>query len=187
MNKNKKGLVKEIMIVIILFIVVVVLVSGYWIVSMVGPVIVGEGSAVAHQIQTSISANSPNTSLDNASQIVTSTTINVLGTFEILVYFGLMGMIIGFMLMAYYVRTYPFLAVFWVFMIIFLAFFAMLISNSYQQASTSGNLNTFYTNWGTNNFLMTYLPHIVVFFGVIGGILLFVLASKDPESETQLI
>lgn len=186
---NKKGLVQQLMIVLILFIVVIVGIGVYWIVSMFGPVVVGEGNALASQVQTSIHANNPGSALDNSSQIATITTTNILGVFELLVYIAMIGGIIGFIMIAWYVRTYPWLAAVWIFAIIFFAFFAMLISNSYQQAALSGpsEMQQFYADWGTNNFLMTYLPHMVIFFGILGGIILFVLVSRDSESEVMPI
>lgn len=182
------NLVSKIMIVIILFLVLAMLIGGYVLGSMILPILVGEGTHLTNVIQSDMDTHLPGSALANATAVATDTTQGVLGVFQLLVYFCLFGLIAGYFIIALYVRTYPFLAVFWIFLIIALVVFAMIFSNAYQYASTSStDLETFYTNWGTNHFMMTYLPHIVAVIGILGGILLFTLISKDPESEQGVI
>ena len=185
---NRKGLVQQIMIIIILFIVAVVIIAGYWMVSMVGPIVVGEGSNVANQIQSAISSAEPaGSGLTNASSVATSAVTDVLGVFELITYFIFIGVIIGYILVAFYVRTYPFLIGFWIFIMVALVVIAMIVSNSYQLASTDANLSAFYSRWGTNDLLMNYLPHVVAIFGMVTTIMLFVLISRDPDAEVTPI
>ena len=61
---------------------------------------------------------------------------------------------------------------------------SMFISNAYMTANQS-NLAQYYSTWGTNDFLMSNLPIIVLVLGVFGGIFLFILASREPEGDTQ--
>lgn len=188
MNNEAEGLIDKVMIVIILFVAIIAIVAVYALVSIAGPVVVGEGKNAANIIQSSIDTSQPNSSISNASLVATSTVNGVLGTFELFVYLGFIGLFIGFMMICYYVRTYPFLSVFWFFIIIALVFISMLISNSYELASTSNSdMSSFYSAWGTNNFLMLNLPYIMAVFGVVSGVFLFVLISREPESEVQQI
>lgn len=186
---NKRGeLTNQIMMVIILCLVAAALIGAFWIVSVIGPIVAGEGTSIANQISTSVHSVSPNTGLDNATSVATNTTKGVLGTFELFVYLGFIGFFLGYLIICYYVRSYPFLAFFWIFIVIFLVFFSMLLSNAYQQAATTTlDMAAFYQSWGTNDFIMNYLPEIIAFMGITGGILLFVLVSREPESEEQLI
>ena len=184
---NKKGdLVKNITMVLILFVVLGFLVGGYFLVSMVGPLVVGEGLNSMNILQTAINTTQQGTNLANASAVAVEFGTNFLGVIEVFVYFALVGLFLGYLIICYYARSYPFLAIFWVFAIIFLVLFAMILSNAYiTTAESNSDINAFYQTWGTNDLLMRYLPHLVALFGITGGIFLFVLVSREPEAETQ--
>jgi hypothetical protein len=182
---NRKGLLNQILIVIVLIVVVMAIVASISLGSIIFPIISGEGIDVAHEIQSSIEL-AGNSEMTNASEVATSASINVLGTFEFIIYIGFLGLVIGYIMVAYYVRTYPFLAFFWIVGMILIVIFAMIMSNAYEQAK-GGDLESFYTTWGSNDLLMSYLPHIMAFVTIIGGIVLFAIVSKDPEAETQML
>jgi hypothetical protein len=185
MKKNRKGLLNQIMIVVILITVIIAIIGVFSLASIVLPVLTGEGIEVATLLQTSMN-ESGIAEMNDAGQVATSTTINVLGIFELLVYLFFFGLVIGFIMVAYYVRTYPFLAFFWAGGMVITTIIAMIMSNAYEQAKT-GDLAQFYNTWGTNDLLMSYLPHIMAVVTIVGGIVLFVLVSRDSEGETQAL
>lgn len=184
---NRKGLVEQIYIVLIMAFVLALIILMFWVGSMTLPILFGAGSMVTDQLSNSINTQSPNSDLSNATNTAISMTRGILGIGETLTYIAMLILIVGFIMLAFYVRSYPFLAFFWIFIIIALTFMAMLVSNSYTQASQSPATEQFYQQWGQNDFLMSNLPIIVVVIGVFGGIFLFVLASREPESEVQIL
>lgn len=186
MVKNKKGLIDQITIVLIMAVALAFIILVFWAGSMVLPVLIGTGKQVTNQMQITVQQNNPNSDIANATSVSTSTANGILGIGETIVYIALLVLFVGFIMLAFYVRTYPFLAFFWVFIIIALVFMSMFVSNAYLTAS-QGDLKNFYSDWGSNDFLMSNLPIIVAVVGVFGGIFLFVLASKEPESEVQTL
>lgn len=186
MEKNKRGIVDQIMMVMILAVVIVIVILVFWAGSMVLPVMVGAGGTLINQMSSSADTTG-DSALKNATNTSLSIASSTLGIVETLVYIALVMMFIGYLIMAYYVRSYPFLAFFWVFIIIGLTFLSLFITNSYTTARDTTPLSSYYTTWGGNDLLMSNLPVIVVVVGVFGGIFLFILASKDPESEVNAI
>lgn len=183
---NRKGdILSNIMIVMVLIVVVVGIIGVFSLGSIVLPIISGEGIDAANMIQESVAA-AGDSGLTNASTVATSTTINTLGIVEMLVYFLFLGLVIGFIIVSYYIRTYPFLGFFWIGGMVIIVIISMIMSNAYEQAKT-GDLASYYTTWGTNDLLMSYLPHIMAFITIFGGIVLFAIVSRDPEQETQLL
>ena len=181
---NKKGLLNQIYIVIVLVVVLIAIIGLYSLGSIVLPIVVGEGTNTANTIHQSI-VDGGLVELQNASAVASQATVNALGVFELITYFVFLGLIIGYIMIAYYVRTYPFLGFFWLGAIVALVVIAMIMSNAYEQAKNETDLNKFYTSWGTNDLLMSYLPHIVTVIGIIGGIILFALVSTESEAEVQ--
>lgn len=187
MLKNKRGVVQQIMSVLIIIVVLVVVIVMFWGGSILLPLFAGMGGETITQINNAVNTQSPNSELANATITATSIGTGVIGIMEYMVYFALIIMFVGFMILAYYVRSYPFLSFFWVLMIIALTFLSMILSNAYITASLQPATASYYSTWGSNNFIMENLPYVVVFVGIIGGIILFVLASREPESEVQIL
>jgi hypothetical protein len=103
-------------------------------------------------------------------------------------YFALFFCLIGFLIIAYNVRTHPYMAVFWIALVLVLALLSMWLSNSYYELKIGDSyMRDAYESNVVNDFVMTYLPHIVVFFGLVGGVFLFVLISRDPEMEASYV
>lgn len=182
---NRRGVIDQIMTVLVVVVAVGVIILLFWAGSTLLPILTGTGGLLLNQISTSVNTNSPNTELANATNVVVTTGQGLLGIVESVVYFVFIFLIIGYFILCYYVRSYPFLAYIWVFIMIVLVFMSMFLANAYTQASTDPNIASFYSTWGSNDFLMTNLPMILSFVGVFGGIFLFILASRDPESEVQ--
>lgn len=183
---KKKGLVEQIYLVMVLIVILITVIGLFSLGSIVLPILVGEGNSVTDIIQTDL-ANSGIEPLQNASTVPAETVKGVLGVVELVLYFMFLGLIIGFVLIAYYVRSYPFLAWFWAGAMVIIVIMAMIMSNAYEQAKNEPDLQSFYLTWGSNDLLMSYLPHIILSIGILGGIILFVLISRDSESEVQQI
>lgn len=187
MKMNKRGLLNEVWIVLILFFVAIALVFGYTLFSVAAPVLVGEGKSVTSIISTNFGAGD-NTTLGNATVVSVQTANGFLGMVELSVYLIFFGMLIGYFAVCYYVRTYKWLAVVWMMLIVALVVISMILSNTYQiTANSNTDLAAFYQTWGTNDFLMNYLPIIVAGLGIISGIILFTIMSVGSDEETLVI
>lgn len=136
-------------------------------------------------------AGTDNTENGNITENLKIATAPVTGINQFLSWFGYLmffGLLIAFLIIAYNVRSHPYLAVFWIFIIAVLALVSMWLSNSYEEIKYGDSyLRDAYESNVISNFLMTYLPHIVVAFGLISGLLLFVLISRDPEMEATYV
>jgi hypothetical protein len=189
---NKKGLINEIYIVIILFIVFLMLIGGFWLAATAGPLVVGEGKQLTGILRLNLKGDATNSSISNATTlavtVATNTTDSFLGLIEFIVYLAFFSFLIGYIAVCFYVRTYKWLAIVWIGLIVAAVFISFIVSNSYQQAYVSSpDITSFYNAWGTNNFIMNYLPYIVGIFGILSGIVLFVIMSTDSEEETRFI
>lgn len=184
---NNKGFTQQVLIILIIGIVFAIMIIFYWAGSMVLPILTSAGSDITSQLQLSTSTNNPSSELANATATTGNIAKGIFGAVESIVYVFFIFLLMGFIALCFYVRSHPAFAFFWVFIIIGLAFVSMFVSNAYTSASQLPATSSYYSTWGTNDFLMSNLPIIVVVSGVIGGIFLFILASRDPESEVQTI
>lgn len=184
---NRRGLLNEIWIVIILFIVMVVIMFAYTLASIAAPLVVGEGKAITSILSDSFSSE-PNSSLANATAVSVQTANSFLGMIELSIYLLFFGALVGYIAVCYYVKTYKWLAMVWLMLIVAAVVISMVLSNAYQTTSqTSGDLASFYSVWGTNDFLMNYLPYIVAGFGILSGIVLFAIIAIGSDEETKEI
>jgi hypothetical protein len=182
---NKVGFTNQVMIILILLIVFTLVIGGVWIMSIAGPIIVGEGTTISNQISSVVHQNNPGTALDNATTVVTNTTTSGLGTLELLVFMLTIGLFLGYLVICYYVRTYQWLSVLWIGIIFLMVVMSFIFSNAYQQVSHQSELRSFYTSWTTMDYLMNYLPHITIALGIISGILLFTILVTEPEQDVM--
>lgn len=185
--KKKGEILNNILVVLIVIIAVIFIVAVFSLASIILPIITGEGIESARIIQSSI-ASAGNSGLTNASNVATETTVSVLGNVELLVYFFFLGLILGYMMIAYYVRSYPYLAFLWIGFMILVVIISMFMSNAYELARNDSQVQDYYSTWGTNDFLMSYLPIIMTVIMIIGGILLFgIISTSDTESKGGMI
>jgi glucan phosphoethanolaminetransferase (alkaline phosphatase superfamily) len=183
---NKKGLYKELAITVILALVIGGFMILFWIYSMVAPVL----SKTSGDVTSAINSAAVQTGDNNMTSAISTSTGIVTNTTPILKwigYFALIFLFLGFIMIAFYVRTYPFLAFIWIGAIILLTVMAMILSNAYIQSyNTSDYLASAYGSFAANDYLMRYLPHIFAGFGILGGIVLFVLAGKEETTPTSI-
>lgn len=101
-------------------------------------------------------------------------------------YVILFALFFAFCITAFYIRTYPFLIVVWIGVIIIMVIMGLYLAQTYNDLKTSGSLSSAYTGWAGNDYILGYLPHIIAIFGLVGGIILFVLSSSGVEQEVTL-
>lgn len=99
-------------------------------------------------------------------------------------YFFLMVMFMGFLGLCFLVRTYPFLIVIWIVSILVLTGISMFLSNAYNDIANNGDQYTTeaYAKYQENGMIMSFLPYIVLTWGVLGGIILFGISNKSQEA-----
>jgi len=187
MRMNKKGLWGQIWTIIIIMIVIVIIVGGFFVYSLVSPVFTGTSSLIRNTLISGVNS----TGNENLTMAVTITADSVNNSMQVLNWLGymlLITMMVGVVMVAYYVRTYPFLIIYWLVFIILLVFISMLLSNAYESyANTGGFVSDNMLTNTANYYIMIYLPYIVSMFGVLVGIILFVLAGKEPETENTIL
>lgn len=183
---NKKGLINEIYIVIILFIAVLTIAGLFWIAGIAGPIVVGEGKEATSIISSSFSNTQSNDSLTNATAVATNTANQWLGLVEGAVYLFFFGLFGGFLAVCYYIRTYKWLGIVWMMLMVSLVLISGILSNAYQDTKAiNGDLAEFYNTWGTNDFILNYLPVVMGGFLVISGILLFAIVAIGNDEVTE--
>lgn len=191
---NKRGFDNQIMILIVLGIMVILFMGIIFIVAVAGPIVVDLVSGTNDIVQDlAISKPPPNAGNSNAnfSEITQASFGNAtegVQQLQFLVYTLIIIMFLGFIAIAFYVRTYPFLIYIWILMIVVLAVFGLIITVAYQNIVDDNNyLAETVTSWKLTHFLMSSLPHIIVALGIVGGIIMFMLPSRDAESEAGVI
>jgi hypothetical protein len=180
---NKEGFVNQIMIVLIIGLVFILIFAVYYVWSLSAPIVQKLSNDVSPIIKKAV-GNSGDSSLINATEVSVNAVNNSLNNMEWIGYTALIFMFLTFILIAFYVRTYPFLIFVWFFMIVLGVFIGIFLSVSYQNIKSQGGfLAEAYSSWQTNDLILSYIPHIMVVIGLIGGVVLFILASRETEAE----
>lgn len=184
---NRKGLLNEIWIVLIMIGVFMAIIGIYALVGMTAPLVIGEGKDLTQTLRSAASDSGDN-NIIAAANVTLNTTEGSLDSVKYLVYFGFLGLLIGYIFIAATVRTYPGLAFFWIIFMVLLTIGSMFISDAYQSQASDSLMGSYYSQWQENNFIMINLPFIVGFFGVLSGILLFVIAhNRDGLVEDTVL
>lgn len=181
---NRKGLTEQFTFILMFAVVLFLIIGVISLISLIFPVIFGAGSNAVNLISTATHNTQPNTNLDNTTQQAATITTNAFGAMQGVNYLIIIGMILGFLIIAFYVKSYPYLAFIWIGLAIIMVMFSLFISVSYQTAkSTNNDLNSFYSTWGSNDFLMNNLPIITTVLGILGSILIFAIRGGDVADE----
>lgn len=180
---NRKGIAEQIIYILIIFVILITILVVYFAWSMLAPSI----STITGQI-TNSAITAANSSGDQNLSVAATTALspinNSLPILEWGTYFVLIMLFFGFLILCFFVRAYPFLIFFWVILIIILAFVSLFLTDSYLTASAGTSyVATADQGWTTNNFIMSNLPSIFVAVGIFGGIILFILVSREQEAE----
>lgn len=187
MKWNKKGsligFLDNMQFIFVLIISLVFVIGFIYFAVVAGPLISGSASEAATEIRSAISNTDNNTEIGNATVTTTTIVIDVMGKMELLVYALFFGLFLGFVVVAYEVKFYPFLSFAWIALMIVVVLFAIVVSNSYQEDIAAGPTSEFYSTWGNVGWLMVYLPHIFAALGLISAILLFALQTRSPDED----
>lgn len=183
----KRGIVNQLMTAAIVIGVLIGIMVMYWFWSLVAPT----ATALTSDVSTIIlnqARNSTDGNISAAANLAVTPAINVLGDFEFVTYTLLAGALMGFFLLCYYVRTYPFLLFFWIIGMFILTLVSIWLTSAYEDATRGADyLSTATTAWTSNHYIMSNLPMIFVGVAIIGGIILFLLVSRETEAEVQAL
>lgn len=179
---NNRGLVQQMIVILVMIGVLMALIVGYFAWSLIAPLLVSTGNELTGALQNVTQGD------QNLSVIVNNTIVplntSVSQNLEWISYSLLVFLMLGFFLCCFFVRTYPFLLVFWLGFNFVIAFASIYMSSSYSDLLRGSDAAALaYQSWQANSFIITNLPAICIAIGVLGGIILFVLLTKDPEAE----
>lgn len=182
---NKRGnFMMGVYIILVMLIVFGAVMIFYYAWSLAGPIIQDLGQEVSNEIIKATGNETANNLSESATVAFGSarTSLGILQTVTILFFFV---MILGFIIMAFFVRSYPFLLFVWIIGIIILVFVSIFLSASYEELkSTDGYLREVYASWGMNDFILSNLPAIFSIIGAMGALVMLFVLSQDQDIET---
>lgn len=179
---DKRGLSGQIMAIIIMAIVLILIMLIVFIGQLVLPPLVSSVQDTSSIVQTAFqsSGNQDLIAAGDASFVPASQSLNNL---EWVSYTMFVILFLVFLIMCFYVRTYPFLLVIWIILIVILLIVSIYLAVVYQDLRVSPGLDTYYQSWENTDFFLRYLPGIILIMGVVGGIIMFVISSREQEAE----
>lgn len=185
---NKKGSLTGVLdnyqFIFTIIMVLVIAIGVLWGMFTLGPIMAGEGTQAVSAIKNDLqSTDANNTEFSNATIVGADLTTSIIGKMEFLVYAVFLGCFIGFLIIGYEVKFYPYLSFVWIGLMIVVAFFSIIVSNAYQEDAANEITSSYFATWGSSGWVMSNLPYIVVSLGMISGILLFIMSSRQPDEE----
>jgi hypothetical protein len=147
--------------------------------------IVSKGSNEINSIIQNASLTTGNGNLTLATTSVLGQTNTGIQQLEWISYTIIIILLLTFVMLCFYVRTYPFLAFIWILIIVFLGGLSIFLTSAYQDIQSKGGfIGDALNSWENTNSLALWLPYIIVGIGIIGGIIMFVLATRESEVQT---
>ena len=181
---NSKGQLRGILIAMVVLIAIILF---FFIWGLFAPPIVNIIQTSSNVISGAV-AGSGNLNLSTAVNSSIVPAAAALGNVQWISYGILIFLIIGFFIMVYFVRDYPFLIVIWIVFIIIMSFTSIYLSNAYNHVSSgNGEIAVLYRSWALNHFFLSNLPIITVMTGIFGGIIMLVSATRDSEQEASIM
>ena len=163
-------------------VVLVSLILVFFVFQLIGPPLVSVVQTSNTIIQESL-ASSGDGNLTAAGEASFQPAADSLNNFEWISYTIFIVLILTWLIMCFYVRTYPFLMVIWILLVIVLVALSLYLSVVYQDLRLDPTLGTYYQSWENTDYFLQFLPAIVVIVGIIGGIIMFAILSRDNEAE----
>lgn len=186
---NKKGFYNQIILIAVLILLFALIIGGFTLFSIIQPVLKDASGSFTDAFR-SINTITPSTdvggNLTEATQVSTEVLDNTMLIGDWLGYVALFVLMFGFFIIAYNVKAHPVLAIIWIFAIVAMTIVSFIISNAYTNVST-GELNALYLANPTNDFIMRYLPYIIIGLGVIGGLILLTISNRQLENEVTYV
>lgn len=183
---NKKGLENQIIMLFVMMGVLMAIILAYFAYSLVAPPLTHTVDTANTVFQSALPVQNNLSTYGNLTFGSVNQTIQV--NMEWISYGALIMMLLAFVFVSLFVRTYPFLLIFWILFIIIMVFCSFYLTVTYQNVSSGGGyLGDSYHSWQVNDFIMGYQTQLVVAFGLISGVILFILATRDNEAEAGFI
>lgn len=180
---NIKGLSGSLIGVFIMLGVVFFIMILFYLFGLIGPQISDALSSTTEIFQ-DLAAN--DTSTPGLNKSVELTFDNAIGpSIQNLQWFSytlLIFLMLGFFFLAFWIRAYPFLIIFWIGGIVVLIMASLFMSSAYNDMRDDPSFPV-YKQWKTNDFILSNLPHIFTAIGFVGGFILFILASRESTAE----
>jgi hypothetical protein len=120
----------------------------------------------------------------NASETIDNTMGKVTASFDALYWisvFLIFGMIIAIFIGSYMVTTKPIFFIPYLFIVIIAVIVAVPVSNAYETLRDDATLGSTFAGFTGSNFVMNYLPMIIIIVGIVGGIIMFSRMGKREE------
>jgi len=184
-KKDKKAqsqLGGKIMIIIVMAIVLIMLILGFFLFQLVGPPLVSTLQEASGVISNTMQSTGDE-ALVNASASSFEPALQSMNNLEWISYTLFIVMFFTWIIMCFFVRSYPFLIIIWVILMIIMVVLSIYLAVVYQDMRTSPGLAEYYQSWENTDFMLKNLPVVMTILGIIGGIVMFVLASRDQEAE----
>lgn len=180
LKKDKRGIGNSLFALLIIAGVLIVIMLVVFVFQMAGPPLISTTNSAKTILHNSIQT-SGNPALVNASANSIEPGLESLNNMEWIAYTLFTLMFLSFLGMCLYVRTYPFLLVFWIVLIILLTIVSLYLAVSYQGLRTDTSLG--YQSWENTDFMLKNLPTIIFTLGAIGGIVMFGISRGQNEQE----
>lgn len=181
-RKNKKGVAQQMLLLLIMAGVLIGIIGVFWIFSLVGPPLLSSTGTAKTIIQDSFQATNDQ-NLINASNNSIVPALETVNNLEWFSYGVIIMMFLAFIIMCFAVRVYPFLIFFWIVLVIIMVILSVYLTVAYQDFKTDSSLNAYYSSWENTDYILRYLPAIVTALGILGGIIMFILSSREQEAE----
>ena len=174
---NKGSLYNNIMLGIILIGTLIGIIILFFLYTMIAPPATDSINTINGMVQGIVTDTKQSEgNLSNSLEISTRPISGISGIFEWVGYSMFVMLLVGYIMICYYVRSYPFLIAFWFIAIIGATLLSMILSNAYIDVSTgTDSIALAYQSYTTQDYMMTYLPHIIASTGLIAGIILFMI------------
>lgn len=187
---NRKGQLKyldQFYLLLIVMVALIFIMGAFFVWGLLAPSTAGLISDVTGSVK-SAGANTSDQNISDAVNVPADAILNSINNLEWITYAILFGAVFGFITMCFFVRTYPFLLVFWIILMGLIALISLFLTDAYQGVVTGNDyVSTASQSWATTNFILLHLPLIIVGVGILGGIIMFMLISREPEAETGVL
>jgi hypothetical protein len=181
--KNKRGEANpggQIVLLLVMGVVLVLLVLSLFLWQLVGPPLVST-IQTAGTISTQAFQSTQDADIISAGASSITPAVDSLNNLEWVSYTLFTLLFLTFIIMCFFVRVYPFLVVFWIIIVVILFIASLYLTTTYQDMRTDPSLG--YTSWENTDFMLRNLPVLIFVVGLVGGIVMYIIASKDKEID----
>lgn len=173
--KSKKGLIDQFDKVVKMLSILGIIVAVFIIVALISPPIVDSVTRISDAL---VDTSSSNPDVQTAINITVPPFAAAVSNLQWIGYALLIFPFLSFLVLAYFVRIYPAVVIFWIIGIMVLIIVSIFFSSGY--VNTIGN-QELYSNFQTNDFILSNLPWIMTVMGFFGGTILFILIPRDQD------